>query len=307
MTAMRCPICDSCSYREVQTLKGFTILECDQCYLVYCAPMQGADSEFYAQHIAYRADEETVQAELSRTYRLPFYRSIIGRLNPGSRILDIGCGYGAFVRYAVQCGMDAYGIDFDKGRLQLGRRLMNLGDRLLAGDVSTIKKLFPVGSFNLVTMFEVIEHVEDPKGLVENVRELVCDDGYVAVCCPNEARWKPFGRIFVDYPPHHLTRWYPATLRCFFEHLGFQHVETLLDSSIRDLLQTLLINRAAKKRVAGEHPGEVKSSHLRRCFRRVKFFMWRVIGHICKPVDLCLMVFGVGTDRVWLLARRRRG
>lgn len=257
---------------------------------------------FTKEHLVYRSTDAVTIAQHRRSAAKSANKRLLDMLAGGSRILDIGCSYGAFVHFALQKGFDAYGIDFNDEHVRPGREVLGLGDRLMSGDV---KDLANETEYNLITLFEVIEHIESPQELIYKIRGLLLDGGYLAISCPNEARWQPTGRIFVDYPPHHLTRWRPATLRRYLESEGFEHMRTEIDSSFSHFFWVLYVNWSAKRKLDRVDTEKNNQSYARSALiRRLKIFAFSLIKLACAPFDLVLKVAGVGTMGMRMVVRK---
>jgi SAM-dependent methyltransferase len=103
----------------------------------------------------------------------------------GRRILDLGCGVGAFVRRLREFSSDVYGTYIDSGYLREGaKEVPNLG--LAVGEHLP----FADGSFDVVLLHEVLEHVSDDQATLREVRRVLAPGGRAVVFCPN--RWYPF-------------------------------------------------------------------------------------------------------------------
>ena len=83
-------------------------------------------------------------------------------------LLDVGCGDGAFVAYCSEQGLRARGIDIADGV-----------------DFETDKLRFPDHSFDIVTMFSVIEHIKDPSNILTEVRRVLVKNGLLVIITPN--------------------------------------------------------------------------------------------------------------------------
>jgi 2-polyprenyl-3-methyl-5-hydroxy-6-metoxy-1,4-benzoquinol methylase len=264
--------------------------------------MSEGDSNFYKDHIVYRRIDMVTIAQHCRSAAKTANRSLLALLPGGSRILDFGCSYGAFVHFALQKGFDAYGIDFNDEHIRAGREVLGLGDRLMSGDVMDLPN---EKRFNLITLFEVIEHMGNPQKLIRKLRRLLVEEGFLAISCPNEARWQLTGRIFVDYPPHHLTRWRPDTLRRFLENEGFEHVKTEVESSFSDLLWVLYVNWSAKRKLGHIDTKKNIGAYTRSASTRaLKMSVFELAKLLCTPFDLGLKVAGIGTMGMRMIVRK---
>jgi SAM-dependent methyltransferase len=120
--------------------------------------------------------------------------------------LEVGCGSGYFVTGGLALGHDAWGLDNDDGRLELGRlRIDTFGwpavwkDRLVLGDATATG--FEPGRFDLVLGHQFIEHVPDPAGTISELLRVTKHGGYVVLYAPDyrapfeahyEIPWPPF-------------------------------------------------------------------------------------------------------------------
>ncbi len=102
-------------------------------------------------------------------------------INANSRVLDIGCGSGAWLRRLHDAGLsDLTGID-----LRPGPNAVKYG-RIVIGDIAdTDGDVALGGPFDLVTVIEVIEHVRDPELLISFAAQRMKSDGWIIVTTPN--------------------------------------------------------------------------------------------------------------------------
>jgi SAM-dependent methyltransferase len=130
----------------------------------------------------------------------------------GARILDIGCGLGVYVRKFREFSPNVVGIDIDPKRLREGARdvpglMLAVGEHLP----------FKAGSLDVIVLNEVIEHVNDDRATMAEVRRALHPGGRVAIYAPN--RLYPFethgvyvGKkyVFGNIP---FVNWLPDPLR----------------------------------------------------------------------------------------------
>lgn len=103
----------------------------------------------------------------------------------GARILDVGCGLGLYVRQFRACSPHVWGVDIDPERVaEASRELPNIS-------LAKAESLpFPEGSFDVVLLHEVLEHVGDDRQAVAEAWRVLRPGGRVVVFAPN--RWYPF-------------------------------------------------------------------------------------------------------------------
>lgn len=162
----------------------------------------------------------------------------------GGHILDVGCGPGWFLARAKQAGYDVCGLDFDEAVIRLGRR--NAGvEELHCLSVDDALRRWQ-GRFDAVTLFEVVEHTDDPIAFLQEVRQFLRPGGYLALSVPNRERWLLKTAPW-DTPPHHLTKWNAAALRKILESAGLEiermAVKSIDWGEIRDAIGVFLQQR----------------------------------------------------------------
>jgi SAM-dependent methyltransferase len=152
----------------------------------------------------------------------------------GRRILDVGCGTGTYVEHLRQFSEQVYGIDIEPERIAEGSK--SLPNLLVA---AAERPPFVAGSFDVILLHEVLEHVEDDRVVVANAHRLLSPGGRMVVFAPN--RLYPFethgiywrGRYrFGNFP---LVNYLPDAQR---ERLC-PHVRAYTWKSLRDLLAGL--------------------------------------------------------------------
>ncbi len=102
--------------------------------------------------------------------------------------LDVGCAYGFLVNYALEAGIDAWGVDVSKYAIKEGKRLFpNLSDRLFVYDCDDLLMVFKKEFFDVVSMLEVVEHLPNPKQSLAMVARILKKGGYLIISTPNGA------------------------------------------------------------------------------------------------------------------------
>lgn len=298
---MNCPACNEHDLSMEEKGKDFTFLKCDSCELIFTETMTAGDEEFYSQHEVYRySSSDDARAQKLFFQRTSFFKNELKRIRAGGSLLDVGCGYGGLVSYASDLGLNARGIDFNAQQIEIGRTVFQLTkNQLCYANTNTLQELISNNiKFDCICLFEVLEHVDNPKTLIQQAVDLLEDDGTILISCPNEDRLQPTGRVYVDYPPHHLTRWKPSTLQTLMEKFGFYLDRLDLDFDLIDFLWVPLINRQAKRRQCSvKLPGAAttNASNLKKVIRHCRRSFYNFVKFTSRILSLPGKFLGFGT------------
>lgn len=216
-----CALCGSEQGRAMFRVDGSLIVRCPLCDLVRGARRPAApglvyDAEYYASDCAkggyanYVLDASINQ--LTFTQRL---RDIERRVGRKGRLLDVGCALGDFVAAARDAGWDAEGVEISAFAAAEAR------SRGLTVRTGTLEQLrLPQASYDVVTLYDVIEHLEDPLATLREIRRILKPDGLLHLVTPNVGglQARLLGRHWYHYKPgEHLVYFSPATLRVAIE------------------------------------------------------------------------------------------
>jgi 2-polyprenyl-3-methyl-5-hydroxy-6-metoxy-1,4-benzoquinol methylase len=151
------------------------------------------------------------------------------------RVLELGCGSGAFLELARERGHEAIGMDFNA--VAVGAAL-DKGLDVVHGGFDELRTHLDARAggrrFDAVAMFQVIEHLEEPRALFDALEPFLEDEVRLFVSCPGTRRYTRLIRQirvgssdYWDFPPHHLLRWTEEALRASFGRLGWRPVRFL--------------------------------------------------------------------------------
>lgn len=233
MRAITCNLCGADRAKLICKEEGYNICRCRNCSLVYVNPQPSMDASQYwpGDHVTGEHRREDVKRPIFENGL-----STLGQLKPDrGRLLDIGCGFGLFVSLAQDQGWEAHGVDLSDVAVSYAREVRGVASvrRCSLEDAG-----FSRGSFEAVTMWNVLEHVSDPLATLRQVHGLLAEDGLLLVRVPNMSfhhavrtcgpllplagiRRKPpyLGGIS---PPKHLFGFNPRTLRGLLERAGYR-------------------------------------------------------------------------------------
>lgn len=145
--------------------------------------------------------------------------------SPGARVLDVGCGDGAFLEWARTAGWTGVGIDFDPSAVASAQ---SRGLDVRCGSIDSLRD--EGASFDAITLSHVLEHVHDPANLLRQAGALLKPGGLLWIDTPNLASigHAVFGASWLGLdPPRHLILFTPSSLRALLEDVGLTLVKTL--------------------------------------------------------------------------------
>lgn len=215
---MKCALCkEDTSLALKEKYAEYTLYECPLCAGQFWSPMKNPGATWYERDERYagRNKDPLLDPTAPHVDTIRFLAPLTGA------VLDVGCGTGNFLHYAREKGWRVRGIDFDADAIRTGETVFKLTG-LEVADLPTFRRLHPEERFDLVTFFDVLEHVDNHHEFIGDVRALLGPRGYIAMTMPYgpHAKWlNP-----KDLPPRHLTRWSRTSLRNFLEREGFEIV-----------------------------------------------------------------------------------
>lgn len=201
------------------TVSDFGIIhplaECRSCGFQFAAQADHAVGGAYSSSAdaCYGAQTE----ERSQTFLkvLSYLKTIVP---PGARLLDVGCSYGLFLRLAREQGFQVSGIE---PSADAARHCTDAGLDVSCGDMESAQ--FPAGSFDLITAFEVIEHLESPAAFIAKARSLLKPGGVFFLVTPDLGSFsrRVMGYRWFSYRAMHVSYFSKRTLKNFLGQKGF--------------------------------------------------------------------------------------
>ena len=198
------------------------LVACVRCGLQYVSPRLRAESVLGGY--AAGSDEQFVSQARGR--EITFGRSLdlierVWNAKPG-RLLDIGTGGGSFPYIASERGWTAEGCEPNHWLCEWAQQ--NYGLPIRPGTVFDQK--YPANSFDVVTLWDVLEHTPDPKTEVRETHRLLKEDGLLVINYPDIGSWiaRLMGRSWVFLLDVHLYYFTRTTIRKLLEDAGFDVV-----------------------------------------------------------------------------------
>lgn len=199
------------------------LVKCRRCGLHYVNPRLRGDIILTGYTEGEDATYVSQLAARERTFDGALVE-IEGLAGGRGRLLDIGTAAGAFVAAAVRRGWDAEGCEPNRWLAESGAR--HYGIRIRQGSV--FDQAYAPGSFDVVTLWDVIEHTTDPRAVLEKCREVLKPGGLLIVSYPDIGSWiaRVLGRRWLFLTSVHLWYFDRATIARLLESAGFDEQAT---------------------------------------------------------------------------------
>lgn len=197
-----------------------SIVHCESCGLMMTNPQDDPSTlaAIYHAHVDTAYDEDRD----NRRRAARDYLAVVEKYYPSKgRLLDVGCGTGAFVRIAGERGWMAEGVDpaewmIERARAQCPTARFHVGEPWLVE--------LERGSLDVVTLWNVLEHVPDPAKVLRRARMWLAPEGRLVIRVPNgqSVMARLMGRRWVLLLREHLWYFAPKTIAPLLWAEGFE-------------------------------------------------------------------------------------
>jgi 2-polyprenyl-3-methyl-5-hydroxy-6-metoxy-1,4-benzoquinol methylase len=254
----QCPVCANDGYehwlsgtdRFNRRGEKYQLVRCPSCSLVWLQnPPLPSEMD---RHYGHNYDKLIIEAGEISPERWRARRRTLAKFKSGGALLDLGCSSGAYLETLKGQGWDLYGVEMSENAAHSAEA--RSGAKVFIGDI--MEAPFPEEFFDAITSFDVLEHVYEPRKVMERVFQLLKPGGIFYIYIPNIDCGE--ARLFRSYwygleLPRHLSHFCPNSLRHLGESVGFREglIETVRSSSLEfsihyindDLLQMVGISR----------------------------------------------------------------
>lgn len=221
------PICLHTNRREFCTFDNIRLYECADCYLVFREPTDACRNpsllydDFYKNEMSSR-----FQSPVEYVVRiLRLYRALkIYTISSNARsILDIGSGRGFLLYYLKKIFRykRVAGVQISRPAVEYSRNVLGL--EIYEKDFIELK--WEENTFDVITMWHVLEHVIDPEHYIAKIRDVLTTDGRLIIEVPNLASWtrKMTAKYWLGLDlKYHITFFSPESLSAMLERHGFR-------------------------------------------------------------------------------------
>ena len=214
-----CPACGHVPGVVRGEKNGFPLLACRSCATIYTAHLPSIDqSQDYDGY--YTPENLTVAAFIEK--HLDEIVSTFEPYRKNNRVLDVGCGAGTFLEAAGRAGWKAIGVEVSR---TASEHIRQRGFEVFCGELQQAN--YPHDHFDVVIASEVLEHVPDPRTMIEEIARVLRPGGLLWATTPHGrgisarllgSKWS------IVCPPEHLQLFSVASMKKLLGSAGFRKV-----------------------------------------------------------------------------------
>ena len=234
----KCPWCESENAQLHIELKDlfltqepFKILECKDCGLLYTTPRPNKDEiGKYYKSDEYYSHQENKEGFIPKVYEkvksinLKNKYTIATEKTRKGKILDIGCGVGDFLHTMEQHGWEGTGVEPSEEAKAIAKKRIKA--QLFSSEE---QENLTEGSFDVITMWHVLEHVDALRWQIQQLYRLCKPGGRIIIALPNYKSYdgQYYKAAWAAYDvPRHLNHFNEETIIKIFEESHLKHIKT---------------------------------------------------------------------------------
>ena len=289
-THQNCLVCNSTNITPMSGYEESYLVKCANCTFVFAQkiPTEKELNDHYSK--TYTREDYLSPITVKRYHelldRFEAYRST-------NRILDIGCGVGYFLDVAKERGWDVYGTEFTDESMKINSAK---GFKMNQGKLDANK--YESSSFDIVTSFEVIEHIHNPREEITQVKTILRSGGLFYCTTPNFnslSRWQLKEKWNVIVFPEHLSYYTPKSMHQLLSSFTMEKKEVLTTG-----ISITRFKKSHDKTIIESHITGESSDEKLRVQMESKWYMGLIKGII----NSSLTLFGIGDSLKVMYVKR---
>jgi 2-polyprenyl-3-methyl-5-hydroxy-6-metoxy-1,4-benzoquinol methylase len=268
---MSCPLCKNTGARDFPIYYTFQeqeyhARECSSCSFIYLEPRLTREElavlyrdEYFLHDGAdcgAHSPTDYEAAAIKGSVKFPEIIGWIKKFKPTGDFFEVGCGMGYFLNYARQHGFRVSGIEYADLGTRICREKFRLDVQRTAFEDYTLQD----SRYDVVFMGDVLEHLPDPRAMLEKTNQMLRPTGIVAVEVPSMFN-SIVGRLAITgyrilhtrkkmpMPPYHVNEFTPRTLKTMMVRAGFTqtHIIQRIKPPSAITLRGSLFEKAVKR------------------------------------------------------------
>jgi 2-polyprenyl-3-methyl-5-hydroxy-6-metoxy-1,4-benzoquinol methylase len=284
-----CLICNSANLSALKNYEESYLMKCNTCNFVFTSLIP-TEKELINHYEQYSRDDYLPPLTIKR------YNELLDEMEKyrsSNNILDVGCGMGYFLEQALLRGWNVFGTEFTDEAISICE---NKGITMKQGALDS--KWFDDGFFDVITSFEVIEHINNPQIDLMNTNKVLRPGGLFYCTTPN---FNSFSRRYLKnkwnniYYPEHLSYYTTSSLTKMFKNYR------LIPEKI--LTTGISLTRIKSSRDGDEQNEPISSTSIDEILRNQleKRFYYRALKNV---MNLILTFFRLGdTIKVYAIKK----
>ena len=214
-----CIVCKGKKLRSMKDYQTAHLCQCKDCGFVFSKQIP-TENELVEHYNRYSRNDYLSPLTIKR------YNELLDQFEKyrrNNKLLDVGCGVGYFLDEAQKRGWEVYGTEFTDDAFKICKeKNINMSKGVLD------PKNYELEAFDVITSFEVIEHINNPIDEISKMKMILRDEGIIYVTTPNFnslLRYKLKSNYNVITFPEHLSYYTPKTLARLFITNSFKKVK----------------------------------------------------------------------------------
>jgi 2-polyprenyl-3-methyl-5-hydroxy-6-metoxy-1,4-benzoquinol methylase len=210
----------------------------------FFSPMRAGTENFYKK----------LYSKMGYSTQKPEFNWVAQRIPRKSKLLDVGCGTGNFSKSVQEA--DYLGIDFNEESIATAKAS---GVNAKIGSVEDLIIMDEV--FDVVTLFQVLEHVERPLELLQKCASLTRANGLLAISVPNVNSYISIRENTpLNMPPHHLSWYSLKSLIIMGNELGLKLNDCFEQPLVSQASYVQSYLKESMNRLIGRSPSRIRRS-----------------------------------------------
>lgn len=272
-----CKLCGCPDYSPYDKAEGWNIVSCKKCNFCYTNPRPIPED----LHLFYEEEYFKDERHFSKFYNedgtpraghLANYRNRIEDVeeyvNQRGKIFELGAARGEFLKVLEERGWKVSGLEISADAVKMARELYNV--HLDCGMIETYS---PKETYDVVCMYQTLEHVPDALFVLKKSFEMLKPGGVFVAEVPNlhcfESKWNYKRKILSYDLPRHLNHFTPEILTKKAVETGFEktHIKLFPDRIVREAIQFFRKPKDRINTLVTDKPGEIKAKPLAKTYK----------------------------------------
>jgi 2-polyprenyl-3-methyl-5-hydroxy-6-metoxy-1,4-benzoquinol methylase len=230
-----CPACKNTHHFSPSfSFPEFKLITCESCGLIFIPASDYLPPDYYEHYKDAATAVEVAKSnpELKRLVNLDRYHWLV-KFKPSGKVLDVGAGWGHFVWAGKETAFEVQGIEPSKENAEFA--VTYLGAAVRHGSFYSMTER---DEFDVVTMWDVLEHINDPISFVQQTNRVLKPGGIVVIKVPDASSFSArfFGKNWYNIGHEHVNLFGKKNLSSLLEREGFQVIKISLTVEPKNLL-----------------------------------------------------------------------